>query len=71
MATRKSTAEYSIQVRKNHLESAVVAAEHLSKHPDLLRKKYHIGENRGSRDESDDDVSDDETFEFAEFLRVR
>ena len=58
--------ETSVKARMHQLESAVATSEHLSKHPEQLRKRREKGKHFSESDPEDEDASED----FAELLRV-
>ena len=67
MSTRREIRpEATVKARMHQLESAVASADHLSKHPDQLRKRQQRGKLY-FESESDDDEG---TSDFAELLKV-
>ena len=58
--------EATVKARLHQLESAVATSEHLSKHPEQLRKRRDKGKHVSDSDSEDDDGSED----FADLLRV-
>ena len=57
----------SVKARMHQLESSVASKEHLSKHPEQLRKRQQKGRLLV---ESDSENEEDLTSDFAELLKV-